>query len=129
RPGHLYRPVFDRARDQAEAIEIAMFGATDETTGVTVPSLSEQYSRHHGWLNAQSVETVQFEELIGEGATMRSALGRVARHIGPPVSINDLKNGAALRRSATMRNGRSGRWATEIPDHLIARAKDELIPR
>jgi hypothetical protein len=89
--------------------------------------------RAAGWLQAQGVLQVSFEELVGApGGGSRNAqeqtLAAIHAHVAAPVPLERVSSSAVYGRSLTFNKGRWGRWRELEDPELLQDIEARLAP-
>ncbi|MEZ5841293.1 MAG: sulfotransferase domain-containing protein [Hyphomicrobiales bacterium] len=82
--------------------------------------LAEMLAAFRGWMSAEGVLTVRFEDLVGargggDDARRAATFRRIAEHCGLPTGHIEAIAGAATAATPTLRKGRTGGWRTDLP--------------
>jgi hypothetical protein len=129
-PRHfLHRTLMEKFSTDAERLE-AMIRGIDRPPYVR--PLAQRWQRYLNWMEAPSVLTVRFEDLVGtagggDDAAKRASMGRIAAHIGrEDGSIPEQEVLRQQKWTPTLRSGRTNRWREVLTPSQIALFETEM---
>ncbi|HET6845772.1 MAG TPA: hypothetical protein VFH29_03000, partial [Anaerolineales bacterium] len=110
---HVHHSFYASLADFESRLRVSILGRPE--LEIEFPNIGARFAPYLGWLDAPSVLSLHFEDLVNQrgaalGAILDRFLARVPMSMSREVVLTALETAINPRRSPTFRSGRTGEW-------------------